>query len=47
MFKSKVIGSIGKDAVIRTINNREYCLPYNERTMHLLGTTEDYREEQL
>lgn len=22
-----------------------YCLPYNERTMHLLGTTEDYREE--
>lgn len=24
MFKSEVIGSIGKDAVIRTINNREY-----------------------
>lgn len=21
-----------------------YCLPYNERTMHLLGTTEDYKE---
>lgn len=24
MFKSEVIGAIGKDAVIRTINNREY-----------------------
>ena len=24
-----------------------HCIPYNERTMHLLGTTEDYREEQL
>lgn len=23
----------------------KYCLPYNESTMHLLGTTEDYREE--
>ena len=22
-----------------------FCLPYNERTMHLLGTTEDYKEE--
>lgn len=22
------------------------CIPYNERTMHLLGTTEDYKEEQ-
>lgn len=22
-----------------------YCIPYNERTMHLLGTTEDYKEE--
>ena len=21
-----------------------YCIPYNERTMHLLGTSEDYRE---
>ena len=21
-----------------------YCLPYNERTMHLLGTSEDYKE---
>ena len=21
------------------------CLPYNEKTMHLLGTTEDYKEE--
>ena len=21
------------------------CIPYNERTMHLLGTTEDYKEE--
>lgn len=25
----------------------KYCLPYNEKTMHLLGTAEDYREEQL
>ena len=24
-----------------------FCIPYNERTMHLLGTTEDYKEEQL
>lgn len=23
------------------------CIPYNERTMHLLGTAEDYKEEQL
>ena len=23
----------------------KYCLPYNERTMHLLGTTEDYKEQ--
>ena len=23
------------------------CLPYNEETMHLLGTAEDYKEEQL
>ena len=23
----------------------KYCIPYNERTMHLLGTTEDYKEE--
>ncbi len=22
-----------------------FCLPYNEKTMHLLGTTEDYKEE--
>lgn len=22
-----------------------YCLPYNEKTMHLLGTTEDYKKE--
>ena len=22
-----------------------YCIPYNERTMHLLGSTEDYKEE--
>ena len=22
-------------------------IPYNERTMHLLGTTEDYKEDQL
>ena len=23
----------------------QFCLPYNERTMHLLGTNEDYKEE--
>lgn len=23
----------------------KYCIPYNESTMHLLGTTEDYKEE--
>lgn len=23
----------------------KYCLPYNERTMHLLGTAEDYKED--
>ena len=23
------------------------CIPYNKRTMHLLGTSEDYKEEQL
>lgn len=23
------------------------CIPYNVKTMHLLGTTEDYKEEQL
>ena len=23
------------------------CIPYNEKTMHLLGTGEDYKEEQL
>ena len=23
----------------------DYCIPYNERTMHLLGTAEDYKEE--
>ena len=22
------------------------CIPYNEKTMHLLGTTDDYKEEQ-
>ena len=22
----------------------DFCIPYNERTMHLLGTTEDYKE---
>lgn len=26
--------------------NFKYCIPYNEKTMHLLGTTEDYKEEQ-
>lgn len=26
-------------------DNYAFCLPYNERTMHLLGTKDDYREE--
>ena len=26
--------------------NYQMCIPYNERTMHLLGTAEDYKEEQ-
>ena len=26
-------------------DNYAFCLPYNERTMHLLGTNDDYREE--
>lgn len=26
--------------------NHRKCIPYNEKTMHLLGTKEDYREEQ-
>ena len=29
----------------RTIIFYRFCLPYNERTMHLLGTAEDYKEE--
>lgn len=29
----------------RSIIFYRFCLPYNERTMHLLGTTEDYKEE--
>lgn len=29
----------------RTTIFYRFCLPYNERTMHLLGTTEDYKEE--
>ena len=28
-------------------DNYMFCIPYNERTMHLLGTAEDYKEEQL
>ena len=31
----------------RTPMNWKQCIPYNEKTMHLLGTTEDYKEEQL
>lgn len=26
--------------------SHRYCIPYNEKTMHLLGTSEDYKEEQ-
>lgn len=26
-------------------NKYRHCIPYNEKTMHLLGTTEDYKEE--
>ena len=34
------LADTGKSAV-----HWKYCIPYNERTMHLLGTTEDYKEE--
>lgn len=27
-----------------TDSDHRYCIPYNERTMHLLGTSEDYKE---
>lgn len=30
----------------RSIIFYRFCIPYNERTMHLLGTTKDYKEEQ-
>lgn len=26
-------------------HGNKYCIPYNEKTMHLLGSTEDYEEE--
>lgn len=29
----------------RSIIFYRFCIPYNERTMHLLGTSEDYKEE--
>ena len=29
----------------KSVVHWKYCLPYNEKTMHLLGTTEDYKEE--
>ena len=28
----------------KSVVHWKYCLPYNERTMHLLGTSEDYKE---
>lgn len=27
--------------------NCAYCIPYNDKTAHLVGTTEDYKEEEL
>ena len=29
----------------KSVVHWKYCIPYNERTMHLLGTAEDYKEE--
>ena len=40
--------SINNEFVVQGVDipsNWNYCIPYNERTMHLLGTTEDYKEE--
>ena len=28
-------------------NEYRFCIPYNEKTMHLLGTSDNYEEEQL
>lgn len=33
------------DGIEQCREGYKYCIPYNERTMHLLGTTEDYKEE--
>ena len=30
----------------KSVVHWKQCIPYNERTMHLLGTSEDYKEEQ-
>lgn len=42
------LASVNNEFVVQGVDipsNWNYCIPYNERTMHLLGTTEDYREE--
>ncbi len=40
-----ITGSVLADTGKSTVHWKQ-CIPYNERTMHLLGTTEDYKEEQ-
>lgn len=40
-------GFIANTGVSTFIMHWKYYIPYNERTMHLLGTSEDYKEEQL
>lgn len=40
------LASINNEFVVQGVDipsNWNYCIPYNERTMHLLGTTEDYK----
>lgn len=40
-----ITGSVLADTGKSTVHWKQ-CIPYNKKTMHLLGTTEDYKEEQ-
>ena len=52
-WKLMAFVAIGNGAYKYEVTNGEkfsaykQCIPYNEKTMHLLGTGEDYKEEQL
>lgn len=36
-----------KYGIFHCVDNKyAYCLPYNEKTAHLLGTTNDYKEDE-